>query len=71
MTETLKRMKNLGVKHTDMIKALRKHGITVYPSQLSNILHEVVYNHNAERIIAVCNDILDDYETKVQSIALV
>lgn len=59
------RMLQLGISQVDMIRELRKRGITVQPPMLSSILNEVYTYPKAMTILAECEKVLDEREQLV------
>lgn len=58
------RMKANGISQVDMIFALRKRGIDIQPPMMSSILNGVYTYPKAERVLAECEKVLDEYERK-------
>lgn len=58
------RMENLNVSQVDMIFKLRERGISVQPPMMSSVLNGLYTFPKAKKILAACEDILDEYESK-------
>lgn len=56
------RMERLGISQVDMIFELRKHGADIQPPQMSSILSGLYTYPKAKRILALCEEILEERE---------
>ena len=62
----LERMKSLGIKQVDLILELRKRGVTVQPPEMSSILRGVNTYPKAKKVLAECEKIISEYESRSQ-----
>jgi hypothetical protein len=60
----LERMKSLGIKQVDLILELRKRGVTVQPPEMSSILRGVNTYPKAKKVLAECEKIISEYESR-------
>lgn len=56
------RMERLGISQVDMIFELRKRGADIQPPQMSSILSGLYTYPKAKRILALCEEILEEHE---------
>lgn len=56
------RMERLGISQVDMIFELRKRGADIQPPQMSSILSGLYTYPKAKRILALCEEILEERE---------
>jgi len=56
------RMERLGISQVDMIFELRKRGADIQPPQMSSILNGLYTYPKAKRILALCEEILEERE---------
>lgn len=56
------RMARLGISQVDMMLELQKHGLEVQPPLMSSILRGVYTYPKAKRILAACEEILEERE---------
>ena len=66
MSEILERMAKLGLKQVDLILELRKRGIVVQPPEMSSILRGVNTYPKAKKVLAECEKIVSEYESRSQ-----
>lgn len=64
MSEIQKRMKKLGIKQVDLLFELRKRGIAIQPPELSSIIRGVYTYPKSKRILAICDELLRERESK-------
>lgn len=62
----LERMKVLGLKQVDLILELRERGIVVQPPEMSSILRGVNTYPKAKTVLAECEKIVSEHESRSQ-----
>lgn len=56
------RLANIGESQVWLLRKLRERGIEVQPPQLSNIINGNYTYPKAQRVLALCNDVLTEVE---------
>lgn len=64
MIDVRERMKEVGMTQVEMILELQKHGVTVQPPEMSQILSGVNTYPKAKRVLELCDKILTEKEGK-------
>lgn len=60
--DILDRMEHIGMKQVDMIRELRKRGITVQPPEMSSILRGLYTYPKSKFVLEECEVILNERE---------
>lgn len=61
------RLKALGKTQNWLILEMKKRNVSVITSEFSNILNGVLTTPKAQRVLALCNEILTEYEKEVKA----
>lgn len=56
------RLTELGKSQVWLLKRLREKGTEVQPPQLSNIINGIYTYPKAQKVLAICNDVLTEVE---------